>query len=72
MPTVKDLSIEELRALIADVVEEKLRELVGDPDAGLQLRPEIQERLLRTLNLPRESRRTIQPSEVARQLGVDS
>jgi hypothetical protein len=69
--TVRDLSIEELRALIADVVEETLRDLVGDPDAGLELRPEVRERLLKTLNQPRESRRTVPVSEVARQIGVD-
>lgn len=71
MQTVKDLSIEELRALIADVVEQTLRELLGDPDAGLELRPEVRERLLRTLNQPRESRRTVPASEVARHLGAD-
>ena len=71
MQTVKDLSIEELRALIAEVVEETLRDLVGDPDAGLELHPEVRERLLRTLNQPRESRRTVPASEVARQIGVD-
>jgi len=69
--TVKDLSIEELRALIADVVEETLRELVGDPDAGLEMRPEVRERLLKTLNQPRESRRTVPVSEVARQIGAE-
>ena len=71
MQTVRDLSIEELRALIADVVEETLRDLVGDPDAGVELRPEVRERLLKTLNQPRESRRTVPASEVARQIGVD-
>jgi hypothetical protein len=71
MQTVKDLSIEELRALIADVVEETLRDLIGDPDAGLELRPEVRERLLRTINQPRESRRTVPASEVARQIGAD-
>lgn len=71
MQTVKDLSIEELRALIVDVVEETLRDLVGDPDAGLELRPEVRERLLKSLNEPRESRRTVPASEVARQMGAD-
>ena len=71
MQTVKDLSVEELRALIADVVEETLRDLVGDPDAGLELRPEVRERLLKTLNQPGESRRAVPASEVARQLGAD-
>ena len=71
MQTVKDLSVEDLRKLIGDVLEEKLRELLGDPDAGLLLRPEIRERLLRTLNQPQDSRQTIPAGEVARRLGVD-
>ena len=37
MPTVKDLSTEELKALIGEVVEEKLREVLADPDAGFSL-----------------------------------
>jgi hypothetical protein len=35
MQTVKDLSFEELRAVIGEVVEEKLREILSDPDTGL-------------------------------------
>ncbi|MGH9433733.1 MAG: hypothetical protein ACRD3T_19565 [Terriglobia bacterium] len=38
MHMVKDLSTEELKALIGEVVEEKLRELLADPDAGLAIR----------------------------------
>ncbi len=35
MQTIKNLSIEELGELIAEVVEEKLQELLVDPDQGL-------------------------------------
>jgi len=52
MQTIKDLSIEELKAIIGDAVEEKPRELLADPDAGLILRPEVQKRLLRGLQEP--------------------
>ena len=71
MSTVRELSIEELRALIGEVVEEKLREMLGDPDEGLALRVDIQERLEKSLNQPRESRRTVPANEVARRLGLD-
>ena len=71
MPTTKDLSIEELRALIEEVVEEKLHELIRDPDEGLILRPEVQERLQKTLRQPKKSRRTIPATDVAHRLGVD-
>jgi hypothetical protein len=68
---VGELSIEELKALIGEVVEEKLREMLGDPEEGLAMRPEIQERLVRSLNQPKESRQTVSASEVARRLGLD-
>ena len=71
MSTVKEISIEELRALIGEVVEEKLREMLGDPGEGLALRPDVQERLVKSLNQPRESRQTVSAAEVARRLGLD-
>lgn len=49
--TVAELTPAELRALIAEVVDERLVELLGDPDEGLELRPEfvqlVQERVSR-------------------------
>ncbi len=47
MSTVAEMSKEELRNLIETIVEEKLVELLGDPDEGLILREEIRKRLLR-------------------------
>jgi len=72
MSTVSELSIDELKALIEEVVEEKLREMLEDPDEGLMLRPEIEKRLIDSLNEPKESRRTVSAQEVARQLGLGS
>ncbi|MDP2936900.1 MAG: hypothetical protein Q8O86_10470 [Dehalococcoidia bacterium] len=46
---VRDLSVEDLKALIGEVVEEKLKEVLGDPDWGQELRPEIVERLRKSL-----------------------
>jgi hypothetical protein len=37
---------EELRRLVSPVVEEKLAELLRDPDAGLELRGDVRQRLL--------------------------
>jgi len=71
MSTVRELSIEELKTLIGEVVEEKLREMLGDPDEGLSLRPDVRERLVKTLNQPKESRQTVSAPEVARRLGLD-
>jgi hypothetical protein len=71
MQTVKDLSIEELKAVIGEVVEEKLRELLTDPDAGLALRPEVQERLLRDLQAPQLEGENIPAAELARRRGLE-
>lgn len=69
MAAVKDLSVEELRSLIGEIVEEKLRELLGDPDEGLEIRPEIRDRLLNTLNQPPNE--TVSAAEAARRLGLE-
>jgi len=71
MQTVKDLSIEELKALIGEVVEEKFREVLADPDAGLALRPEIRERLLRDLEEPQREGVNIPAAELARRRGLE-
>lgn len=45
--TVAEMSVGELRQLVGELLEEKLVELLGDPDEGLELRVEVRERLLR-------------------------
>jgi hypothetical protein len=71
MHTVKDLSIEELKTIIGEVVEEKLHELLTDPDAGLALRPEVRDRLLRDLQEPEREGENISAAELARRRGVE-
>jgi hypothetical protein len=55
---VKDLSEEELAVLIRGAVEDALADVLGftDPDAGLDLRQEVRQRLL-------ESARRVQAGE---------
>jgi hypothetical protein len=43
--TVAQMTVEELKALVRDTVKETLLEILRDPDAGLELRPEFQSRL---------------------------
>ena len=42
MQAIRDLTIDEFKAVVGEVIEEKLRELLTDPDVGLTLRPEIE------------------------------
>jgi len=46
---VSDITIGELRNLLREVVDEKFRELLFDPDYGLELREEIEDRLTASL-----------------------
>ena len=45
--TVAEMTGEELRDLVGAAVEQKIVELLGDPDAGLVLREDVRKRLLR-------------------------
>jgi hypothetical protein len=71
MQTVKDLSVEELRAVIGEVVEEKLREILSDPDAGLTLRAEVQEHLIKDLREPQQKGENIPAAELAHRRGLE-
>jgi hypothetical protein len=44
---VGQLSTDELREIIGSVVEQKLKEILGDPDVGLEVRADVRNRLLR-------------------------
>lgn len=45
--TVAQMTAAELRTIIEAAVEEKLLELLGDPDDGLVVRKSVRDRLLR-------------------------
>ena len=45
--TVAEMTGEELRELVGAAVEQKIVELLGDPDAGFVLRKNVRKRLLR-------------------------
>ena len=67
---VKELSVEQLRALIQQVVEEKLKELLGDPDQGLELREEVRERLKESLAALERREKYIPAQQVAKETGL--
>jgi hypothetical protein len=46
---VSDLTIDELKKLIREAVDEKFREFLFDPDDGLELRDEVEQRLKASL-----------------------
>lgn len=66
MMRVKDLSLEELKALIQEAVEEALLKLFGDPDQGLELHQQVQERLELSLERIQIGEQGIPAGEAAR------
>ncbi len=44
---VGQLSTDELKEIIGSVVEQKLKEILGDPDDGLEIRADVRDRFLR-------------------------
>ncbi len=47
--SVADLTVDEFKGLIKEVVSQTILEMLGDPDEGLEMRDEIKERLQRSL-----------------------
>ncbi len=68
---VKELSVEQLKALIQEAVEEKLQEILGDPDQGLELREDIKDRLRRSLAAVESGEEVIPIGQVAKEIGLE-
>jgi hypothetical protein len=60
-----------LKQIIEEAVENKLSEVLGDPDEGLELREEIKARLERSLEAHGEEVRGIPGQQVAAGLGLE-
>lgn len=70
-PTVAHMTKVELEELIGAVVEQKLVELLGDPDEGLPLKKALQERLARQMAAVAAGERGERLEDVTRNLGLD-
>lgn len=70
--SVADLTVDELRGLIRQVVTETITDLLADPDAGLELREEFEVALQRSLEQRQSGRQETRAIEdVARELGLE-
>jgi hypothetical protein len=69
---VKDLTIDELKALIRETVLEALEDLLPDPDVRLTVKPEFEQSLLAIRNRRETENVGISAEEVARRLGLKS
>jgi len=65
---VKELTVEQLKTLIEDTIEERLQEYLGDPDEGLEIREEI----IQKLRAHKEFRKSrISMEQVAKKHGIE-
>lgn len=67
---VKDLSVEELKFLIQETVAEAVKSLLIDSDDEKQIKPEVKQQLLQSLQLTQAGESGISAEEVAQKLGL--
>lgn len=68
---VADLSVDELRKIIREVVTQTIFDVLGDPDAGLKLRDEIRDRIQASVESAKVGENTISAQKVAEDLGLE-
>lgn len=68
---VKEMTVEQLKALIRETVAETLEEFLDDPDRGLEVREEVKQRLIESRKRSEEGERTISLEEVVKKLGLN-
>jgi hypothetical protein len=69
--TVADLTVDELKALIREVVTQTLLDVFSDPDEGLELREDFKVQLQRSLEAVQAGGETIPAEDVAARLGLN-
>ncbi len=69
--TVAQMTKEELRELIETSIEQKLLEILGDPDEGLEIRKSVRDRLLRQKKAVAAGERGEPFEDVVRRLGLE-
>ena len=67
---VADLTIDQFRELIREVVAQTLSDMIGDPDEGMELREDFAEELRHSLSVMEAGGSTVPAQEVAERLGL--
>lgn len=68
MRKVADLTVDELKQLIATTVWETLQDFLGDPDKGLELQDWVKERLRRNIEALEQGQQPIPHEEAVKLL----
>ena len=67
---VADLTIDEFREVVQEVVIQTLLEMMSDPDEGLELRDDFAEELKQSLADVKAGGKTVPAQKVAERLGL--
>ena len=68
--SVAQMTKKELAQMLSTVVEQKLIELLGDPDEGLTLKEQVRKRMIRQKKAVAKGERGMEFSEVRKRLGL--
>ncbi len=68
---VKELTVEELKDLIQETVEETINSILFDTDEDKGLKPEVKEQLIKSLQRTEKGEKGISAEEVAKKLGLN-
>ncbi len=68
--TVAQMTQKELAQMLSNVVEQKLFEVLGDPDEGLVMKENVRKRLIRQMKAVAKGERGEDFSEVRKRLGI--
>jgi len=69
--TVANLTIDQFKDLMREVVMQTLSEVLGDPDEGLELSDDIKVKIQQSLAAVKAGGKIIPAEEVAARLGLD-
>jgi len=69
--TITQMTKEELKELIESIVEQKMLELIGDPDEGLSIREDLLKRLKRQKEQVARGKRGKPLESVMKELGLE-
>ncbi|MEG4180009.1 MULTISPECIES: hypothetical protein [unclassified Microcoleus] len=66
------MTVDQLRDLIRHTVEQCLEEYLGDPDAGLEVKEEVKQKLLESMKRKQAGESSVEPGEFYQKLGIKS
>lgn len=68
---ISDLTVDEFRSLVRDIVRETLNEILTDPDEGLALQDGLEAALRHSIKAVNEGAQTYDADDAAKKLGID-